>query len=766
MMNAQSEVPTPNLNDINEHLYSLFDPAFVHSYPGAHIQYAYSHPHSGSVDEAQVCLATELKDVAKFAAKRSSLGFNVYISPALLHFDRDPPMKRVKADRYLTCAFAWVDFDRQGDAERVEALLRERDITPAFVVTTGTIPCTRAQMYFRVADIQNASQQKQINEALQRLLGTDKVSDPCHLMRLAGSVNYPTAKKSERGYVVQTTTLRKISDSPTYDADELLRRIGFDGSQLDDDPNNDGDGVGHERPHTSRSSSFSDPFSDRAFEAEPELVASALKHIPNGDLDWDDWNRVAMAAWRATKGSSVAFDAFDEWSRKSNKYDAKTTREKWTKLFRSPPSEIGAGTIFKMAADNGWVRPRAARDEDGSEADADSSAETDEAGAQSEKANADDAETGRGQGTGESGHGPGENRRKRTSEALPLTYFGEFRTTSKKRALLKGFLNKGEISALIAPPKRGKSGLMTEIAVHCAAGIDWRGHAASGPCGVVILALERGDLYQRRLDAYALRDGYKGLPIAVARKIIDLLAPECVKTIVATVREAEQHMGCTVGLVVIDTYSKGVAAGGGDENSAKDQNRIAANLRRVQELVDIHISCVGHTGKDPSKGARGSNAHLGDVDLMIQITGDAATKTAKVTDANDQPERVIAQFLLEPADTGHVDDDGEVETVAIIARQDVSSADTGEGKLSDKQQVALSELFNCIADEETAPSPNNVHVPTGVKGVTLTTWRNRLAARGIINPKGNPYQEFQRIHLKLQKLKKIEIWEDFVWPIH
>lgn len=471
------------------------------------MQYAYSHPHSGNVDDAQICSATELKDIAKFAAKRSSLGYNVYVSPPLLHFDRDPPMKRVKSDKYLACAFAWIDFDRQGDAERVEKLLQERDIKPALVVTTGTIPCTRAQMYFRIADIRSALQQKQINEALQRLLGTDKVSDPCHLMRLAGSVNYPTAKKSERGYVVQTTTLRKIHDAPTYSTDELLRRIGLNGSQPDDVPNSDGYAFEVHAATYARSSTFSDPFVDLALEAEPELIASALKHISNGDLDWDDWNRVAMAVWRATKGSSVAFGAFDEWSRKSNKYDAKTTREKWTKLFRSPPSEIGAGTIFKMAADNGWVRPRAARDDDGSEAHGGSSAETDEAGAQSEKANADDAQTGRGRATGELGNGPGgKSGGKRTGAALPLSFFGAFRTNSKKRPILKGFLNKGEISALIAPPKRGKSGLMTEIAVHCAAGLDWRGHAASGPCGVVILALERGDLYQRRLDAYALRD--------------------------------------------------------------------------------------------------------------------------------------------------------------------------------------------------------------------------------------------------------------------
>jgi hypothetical protein len=353
----------------------------------------------------------------------------------------------------------------------------------------------------------------------------------------------------------------------------------------------------------------------------------------------------------------------------------------------------------------------------------------------------------------------------RVSSALPLTYFGEFGTGAKKRPILKGFLNKGENSALIGPPKSLKSGLMTEIALHCAAGLDWRGHSASECSGVVIFALERADLYRRRLDAYRLRDGLKEkLPIAVAAQVIDLLNSKCVEVIVTTVRAAEKKFGCAVGLVVIDTFSKGIAAGGGDEDKAKDQNRVAANLRRVQGLIDVHIACVGHTGKDESRGPRGSNAHLGDIDLMIQISGDKI-KTARVTAANDQSERVVARFQAELVDVG-VDEDGVVETVAIVSNEEVSSPDTGAAsKLSDIQQAALDELWNCIADGETAPRPNDVHVPVGVTGLTLATWRNRLAARGVVNPEGNPYQQFKRIYVRLAKLKKIGIWKEFVWPI-
>ena len=145
-----------------------------------------------------------------------------------------------------------------------------------------------------------------------------------------------------------------------------------------------------------------------------------------------------------------------------------------------------------------------------------------------------------------------------------------------------------------------------------------------GKVAVVYFALERKELVKRRMRAHAMprgavfemKDGRcrparrrrhrSNLPIAVAGKAIDLLNSSCVEIIVETVRAAEAHYGCPVGLIVIDTFNKGIAMGGGDENAAKDQNITAANLQQVQDqLTDIHIALIGHTGKDESRGARG-----------------------------------------------------------------------------------------------------------------------------------------------------------------
>src|SRR5262249_3358448 len=83
-------------------------------------------------------------------------------------------------------------------------------------------------------------------------------------------------------------------------------------------------------------------------QAAPDLIPAARAGIPN-TADWDTWNKVVMAVWRATGGSAEGFTLVDAWSAKSPKYNARTTAEKWAVLFKSPPTQVGAGTIFYMA---------------------------------------------------------------------------------------------------------------------------------------------------------------------------------------------------------------------------------------------------------------------------------------------------------------------------------------------------------------------------------------------------------------------------------
>lgn len=108
-------------------------------------------------------------------------------------------------------------------------------------------------------------------------------------------------------------------------------------------------------------------------QAAVEKIAAALELLPNDgiNVEWlieqddgsvkirkgfDGWNDIGMACHRATGGSDAGYLVFDAFSAKNKaKYNKAFTRYSWYRRWiKSPPTKIGAGTIFKLA---NYVQP-------------------------------------------------------------------------------------------------------------------------------------------------------------------------------------------------------------------------------------------------------------------------------------------------------------------------------------------------------------------------------------------------------------------------
>jgi putative DNA primase/helicase len=101
-------------------------------------------------------------------------------------------------------------------------------------------------------------------------------------------------------------------------------------------------------------------------EIEPDQIArnlqtllQAIEHIPNDDLTWAEWNDVGMAIWAATEGSDEGLEAWFAFSQRSPKFDWDETNDRWSHYFDSPPTSIGAGSLYHWAEENGWTHERA-----------------------------------------------------------------------------------------------------------------------------------------------------------------------------------------------------------------------------------------------------------------------------------------------------------------------------------------------------------------------------------------------------------------------
>ncbi|HZH10675.1 MAG TPA: AAA family ATPase [Microvirga sp.] len=357
------------------------------------------------------------------------------------------------------------------------------------------------------------------------------------------------------------------------------------------------------------------------------------------------------------------------------------------------------------------------------------------------------------------------SKRQKADNALPFQVFDDIVTNGKKPHIIKGVIVRGETSSWVGAPGKAKSALITDISVHVSAGWGWRGYKTKEQCSVVILAFERVGLLQRRLDAYRRKYGLKGLPIAIVKAPVDLMNSASVEILTNTIRRVEARFSLSVGMLVLDTFAKAIAYGGGDENSAKDQNRVLGNLRLVQDETNIHIALVGHTGKDEARGARGSSAHLGDVDLMVQISGDLV-KSAVITKANDQPEGSLTTFKLETFEFG-VDEDDDPITTSIVSADVPDQAPKSEVRYarSDRQQIALDSLTEVIIAFGVEP-PASLQLPKRFRVVDVGKWREEMFRRGVLDKQAsNPRRDFIKVRDALVTQRLIGLRDNLVWKV-
>jgi hypothetical protein len=316
-----------------------------------------------------------------------------------------------------------------------------------------------------------------------------------------------------------------------------------------------------------------------------------------------------------------------------------------------------------------------------------------------------------------------EAKRRRDKLKYPIQLLHEMTVKPKpKNWIVKGLLARGETSAWIAPPGGMKSALMAELCVCVANQMPWHGRKVEHCDPVLYFALERADLVQRRLAAHCERLGYTQehageMAIAICRSTIDLTNEACIRDITETIRVFRDNYGCPPRLLIFDTFAKLIAAGGKDENSAKDQGAVFANVQRIKdENGNPHVALIGHTGKDESRGARGSNAILGDVDVMVEISGDAV-KTATVTKANDMAEGPLFSFKSETHQFG-LDEDGDPITVNIVSSEDLSVqiAPKAEKRLTEMQEA----MYRLLRD-------------AGPSGLSTEEWNAKAREHGMGN---------------------------------
>jgi hypothetical protein len=203
MATVVQSIIEPNRDAMATHLDQLFA-ACREEYPEGLVELRHGSPDNLTGFALFFATETGLKMAADHAVRRNMLGENVYVGVN----PRKPGTKRqATAEDVEIAFFQFADIDK---ADAVTQLVeRYEALPPTMTVRTGSHPNPRPHLYWRLEEpVRNMAEWTERQRGIAQALGGDHVIDPPRIMRLAGSVNFPTQKKLTAGYRVELTSLR------------------------------------------------------------------------------------------------------------------------------------------------------------------------------------------------------------------------------------------------------------------------------------------------------------------------------------------------------------------------------------------------------------------------------------------------------------------------------------------------------------------------------------------------------------------------------
>jgi RecA-family ATPase len=237
-------------------------------------------------------------------------------------------------------------------------------------------------------------------------------------------------------------------------------------------------------------------------------------------------------------------------------------------------------------------------------------------------------------------------------DRFQLKAFDDIEIDTGPEWLIKEVLPSHGLAVIYGEPGCGKSFLCLDMALAVARGRPWAGRA-SRQGTIVYITPEGVSGFKKRIVAY--RQHHKPPPGTPFYLIDDpvILAPPRVLGATSDVgplafRIKEQVE--TVSAIFVDTLARAMI--GADENSTADMGVLIENCTRLAAELECLVVLVHHTGKDSSKGARGSSALKGASDLEMLVSITDGVRNARLTKSKDGEGDLQMDFSLPKVNLG------------------------------------------------------------------------------------------------------------------
>lgn len=483
------------------------------------------------------------------------------------------------------------------------------------------------------------------------------------------------------------------------------------------------------------------PFSGTP-EAPLRDVASAMAAIPNpaSDVPYDQWVRLGYAIHRATGGGQDGFTLWDEWSAKSDKYNATETAAVWRRIGNAtagkpPPRTIGAGTIFFMAAAAGWVRPfpfsGSGSGQSPSDADAAWFARQSNPDTRTDKP---------------------DNRTKQRQAILSLP---ELDALPPPEWLIEDLIPEASLTFAYGPPKAGKTFIILSMALHVAAGLPWFGKKVRQGAVVYIAGEGVGGLSMRIRAMRAYHSIPIDIPFWVIPRAVNFRSEDDVRALAKLVRETVANV--PVKLAIVDTLAR--AMPGADENSAQETGLVIHAMEWLKEELNATCLPIHHQGKDADRGARGTSALRGAWDAALQITASGKVVTLTVADQKDAEAGEVMRFDM----VDQLVSASRSSLVPVLNTEPPSGAHDADRAPGGAAGIFYRVLTDLMAGPDSAIIPPHADIPPDVRGVTIDRVRQMFDDRMAAETADARRMAFKRSLTTLQERRLIGVKSPWIW---
>ncbi|MBM5068164.1 AAA family ATPase [Vibrio parahaemolyticus] len=282
---------------------------------------------------------------------------------------------------------------------------------------------------------------------------------------------------------------------------------------------------------------------------------------------------------------------------------------------------------------------------------------------------------------------------------LPFTS-GSYGYDEPDSWLIDDFIPTDSFGVIYGPSSTRKSFIAIDISCAIATNSQWHSHDTLAGA-VMYVAAEGQKGISRRLKAWEFATGKNAEHVYKLGKSAFASKQSVRDDILEAVHDLESSRGVKVELIVLDTLARNFE---GDENNPDAMGKFIRGCDLLKGATNASILVVHHSGKDVSKGSRGSSALHCACDYEFNVVYDKKNNlvTLRNTKQKDAPEAPDMVFNFQPLELDIFNKKGEPITSlasltpAIIKHNKSNTCDDNNPVLN-----ALREVFggSCTREE-------------------------------------------------------------------